>query len=188
MKNKSDAYRAITKLLEKGCAELALKKIEEGRNSLRPPEHLECLGNYFFYTRHQQNAVNRFEEAMTQYPDYHCARYHYLLGVKAEVGKDLEEAFRRYNAAIEVEPTFVDSYIELAGLFVKANDYEAAAKTYERALEFDPKDLRIYFNLVEVYRALMAHNKAFQQRFERAKEIYELMATQLGPLPKCHHW
>jgi tetratricopeptide (TPR) repeat protein len=185
---KSHRYGAITRQLQEGDPEIALPEIHAGDTQISPPERLECLGNYLFYTKQRQAAVDRFEEAMTNYPGYQCARYHYLVGVQEEMAHHFEAAFHRYNAAIEIEPSFPDAYIELAGLLVKVEDYEGAAKTYERALELDPKDIRIYYNLMEVYRILAPKSRDFLGRFKSAEKDYTRLAAELGPLPDDHQW
>lgn len=188
MISKSATYATITRLFEQGSVDEALREIEAKGDALSPAEKLECEGNYFFYTRKHQEAIYKFEEAMTKYPGYHCARYHYLIGVQEEIAKNLESAFHRYNAAVEIEPSFVDAHIELGGLLKKVEDYEGAGRAYERALEFDPKDLRIYFNLMEVYRALATKSGDFARRFRQAQDDYERFAKELGPLPENHQW
>ncbi len=78
-------------------------------------------------------------------------------------------AFERYQAAIGVEPTFVDAYVELGGLLVKAGDLAGAAWCYRDAVRLDPADVRNHHNLKTVL------SKLAQAEPERYRD--ELAAT-----------
>jgi tetratricopeptide (TPR) repeat protein len=116
------------------------------------PEHikLECEGNRHFYKRELQEAVRCYEAAIGLMPDYLIARYQYLVGIQEEREGKFVDAFKRYQAAIEIEPTFVDSYVELGGLLVKAEDFQGAAQCYRDAVRLDPSDVANHHNLKAV--------------------------------------
>src|SRR5438552_850465 len=99
---------------------------------------LEGLGNVAFYERDLQDAVNHYEAAIALQPDRVIARYQYLVGTQAERSGDLVNAFKRYQAAIEAEPEFLDAYIELGGLLTKIKDFEGAAQCYRDAARIAP--------------------------------------------------
>lgn len=125
----------------------ALRLLEENSASLPKEVRLECVGTHHFYRREFQAAIRVYEEAITLAPDYLIARYQYLVGVKNERQENLVEAFKRYQAAIEIEPTFVDAYVELGGLLTKVEDLEGAAQCYRDAFRLEPLDPANLHNL-----------------------------------------
>ena len=188
MHPKSETYHEITNLLEKGQFDKAQKIYESQKHKLSECETLECAGNFHFYNRRNQEAVNSYEAAMTRCTDYHCARYHYIVAVQLELEGKNAEAYERYNAAIQIEPSFVDAYVELGGLFFKLTDYSLAAKVYEDALAIDSNDLRIYANLVEVYKVLLQQSDDYKEKFKIACEKYAEAAKRLPPLDSGFKW
>jgi tetratricopeptide (TPR) repeat protein len=100
--------------------------------------------------------------------DYDSARNHYVIALQKEREGDLVEAFKRYQSAIEIEPTFVDAYVELGGLLVKVEDLDSALTCYTDALKLDPKDPKNFSNKVEVLRSLSSASPA---RYARAISI-----------------
>jgi tetratricopeptide (TPR) repeat protein len=186
---KSPSYYEITSLMQKGNLKHAMSMLATCESSMPKCEHLECLGNSCFYERKKQEAITHYESAMNMNPEYDCARYHYLLGVQLEMQGDNIGAYDRYNAAIVIEPTFVDSYIELGGLLVKVKDFELAAKVYEDALIIDPCDLRIYANLKQVYEMLYTFKGSeFKQKYDDALRSYEAAAKRLPSTPEGYQW
>jgi tetratricopeptide (TPR) repeat protein len=131
---KNDEYVRITGLLSAGQIQEGAEAIERAKSALPLPVLLECVGNLYFYKRELQQAISKYEEAMRADPDYDSARYHYLIAVQKEREGDLVEAFKRYQSAIEIEPTFVDAYVELGGLLIKVDDLDGALTCYTDAL------------------------------------------------------
>lgn len=158
--SKSYLYEKITALLTSGATTEAASLLGTSRLSLSQQEYKECLGNQHFYAKEYQQATPLYEEAMESSPEYDCARYHYLLGAQAELAGQLTDAFERFQAAIEIEPSFVDSYIELGGLLCKVEDYEGAYQCYTDAIKIDPADLGIRQNLVVVLTQLAKKDPA----------------------------
>lgn len=105
---------SLTKLFEDGAFDEGRKKME-AHGDLPLVVRLECEGNLRFYMRNLQGAIDKYEAAIRVNPEYLIARYQYLVGTQDEKRNDLVSAFKRYQAAIEIEPTFVDSYVELGG-------------------------------------------------------------------------
>lgn len=186
--SKSASYSQVTHLLSQKRFEDAAQLRTTARD-LSPTEAVECDGNELFYRGRFQQALDAFKRLMEQEPTYFPARYYYLVAVQLERQGDLKQAFVYYRSAIEAEPTFVDSYIEVAGLLAKISDFEGAARALEQAIEFDPADLRIYANLRMLYRRLAQTNpQVYKARFDRLEADYDALAKQLGPLPDNHRW
>ncbi len=148
--SKSNLYEKITALQTSGATNEAASLLSTRRSQLSEPEYKECLGNQHFYAKEYQQATPLYEEAMESSPEYDCARYHYLLGAQAELAGKLTDAFDRFQAAIDIEPSFVDSYIELGGLLCKVEDFEGAYQCYSDAIKVDPADPGIRQNLIVV--------------------------------------
>ena len=186
---KSDIYATITSLLTSGAISEAKSLISINRNTLSDPEYKECLGNLHFYSKETQEAIPFYEVAMESSPEYDCARYHYLLGVQAERSGQLTNAFRRYQAAIEIEPEFVDSYIELGGLLCKVEDFEGAFQCYTDAIGIDPTDFGIRHNFVQVLSHLSHKDPVtYSQALKDAQAAYALVKGSSDQSGSGHVW
>lgn len=156
------------------------------------PEHirLECLGNRHFYKRELQEAVRCYETAIGLVPEQLISRYQYLVGVQEEREGNAVAAFKRYQAAIEAEPSFVDSYVELGGLLVKVEDFEGAAQCYRDAVRLEPSDIANHYNLKTVLGQLAQKDPArFNEELARAEAAYEKAAQRGNPkLLSEHQW
>jgi len=157
----------ITVHFEKGEMEEGLSLLE-GEQQLPKAVYEECLGNMFFYKGDMQNAVIKYEYAITLDPDHPIARYQYLAGVQQEGKKDYVSAFKRYQYAIEIEPTFVDTYVELGAMLAKIGDFEGAVQCYRDAARLAPT-LKNFHNLREILRKLIKDNP--EKYSEELKEI-----------------
>ncbi|MFO0913395.1 MAG: hypothetical protein U0795_10590 [Pirellulales bacterium] len=175
-------YVQITKLAASGATSAARQVIDEKKDQLSESVRLTCLGNCLFYEGSLQEAIEQYETAMMASTAHDVARYHYLLGVQAELSGNYEEAHGRYEAAITIEPSFVDTYVEMGGLFVKFEEYEVALGYYERALELDDTDLRNYSNVVSVLSVLQKQiPREYKMRYRRAVSNLEIAKQRLPP-------
>lgn len=119
------------------------------------------------------------------------AHYLYLAGVKNEREKDLVVASKYCQAAIEVEPLFVDSYVEPGGLLMKIRHCEGALTCCEDAVRLDAKDPSNYENLkVVVTKLAQSQPGPHEKKFQAAKAIYEQIIGngKLNPVSQQHHW
>jgi tetratricopeptide (TPR) repeat protein len=186
---KSDEYARITGLLSSGHIQEGAEAIERAKSALPMPELLECVGNLHFYRRELQLALNKYEEAMGADANYDVARYHYLIGAQKEREGNLVDAFKRYQSAIEIEPSFVDAYVELGGLLVKVEDFEGAFTCYTDALKLDPTDLRNYSNRVQVLELLSnADSIKYGEEYRVALTEFERAKARLPAIDKPANW
>lgn len=186
---KGTTYERVTNLFVNGLYDEGLDLLEKHRRELARPVVAECLGNLCFYKRELQRAVDHYEEAMNADPNYDVARYHYLIGIQDERQGDLEAAFDRYQAAIEIEPTFVDSYIELGGLLTKVDDLEGALRCYTDSLALDENDLRVYANRMNVLKALAGRDSSqYGEELNHAVAAYAEAKTRLPAIPDSTVW
>jgi tetratricopeptide (TPR) repeat protein len=181
--SKSENYFQITKLLAAGDRDAAELILNRNREQLSYSEYQECLGNRHFYAKQFQEAIPYYETALSSSSEYDCARYHYLLGIQAERSGNLTESFKRYQAAIEIEPSFVDAYIELGGLLAKVEDFEGSLQCYADALRLDTLDLAIHLNLVQVLKKLAQRDADnYSEKLQHAQAEYD-RAKQLSDAP-----
>ncbi len=178
-------------------AHYAARRFDEGDRLLAEqgaglPEHvrLECEGNRFFYERKLQEAVRRYEAAIRLAPDCGIARYQYLVGTQEERQQHFVDAFKRYQAAIGVEPTFVDAYVELGGLLVKADDLAGAAQCYRDAVRLDPMDVGNHHNLRTVLSKLaQAEPERYRDELAGADAAYQEAAKRHPAKElRSHRW
>jgi tetratricopeptide (TPR) repeat protein len=144
-----------------------------------------------FYRRELKEAVRCYEAAIGIAPDDIISRYQYIVGTQKERQGDVVEAFKRYQNAIEAEPTFVDPYVELGGLLVKIEDFEGAAQCYRDAVRLDPADVANHFNLKAVLTRLAQRDpERYRDELARAETAYG-QATKEHGMPKeisKHQW
>jgi len=180
--DKGVIYRETLILFKKGNFDEALHLINEYKDSIDETVFFESMGNYHYYKREFKSAIEYFEKAMMQNDTYDCARYHYLAAVHLEAkGGDTEEVERRYRAAIEIEHNFVDAYIDLGFFLVKKKKVKEALECYKKAIELDRTNLRVYANIVNVFKALKnIHPIEYRAEYENAVNEYKLAQKLYG--------
>jgi tetratricopeptide (TPR) repeat protein len=65
-----------------------------------------------------------------------------------------EDAKAPYLKCIEVDPNYADCYHQLGNVYLWTDDEQKALEYYTKAIEHDPKDLRYYAPLADLYIAL----------------------------------
>ena len=165
---------------------LFLENVDQLPEALR----LECLGNLYFYKRDLQTAVDHYEAAIVLAPERVISRYQYLVGTQEERKGDFVAAFKRYQAAVDAEPTFLDAYVELGGLLAKIKDYEGAAKCYRDAASIAPHDASVIYNLRAVLSQLAVKDPdRYNKQLKDVEVAYEKLAQAYGAEPiQGHSW
>jgi len=159
-------------LLSRGCLDEARRLFLDNEQQLPASMRSEGLGNLAFYQRDLQAAVDHYEAAIRLRPDRVIARYQYLVGTQMERSGDLVSAFKRYQAAIDTDPNFLDAYIELGGLLAKVGDFAGSAQCYRDACRIAPDDAYSLFNLKTVLSQLVNQD---QERY--GPELREVEAA-----------
>ncbi|BBP53000.1 hypothetical protein PHLH3_26260 [Pseudomonas sp. St386] len=135
---------------------------------------LECIGNRHFYKRELADAIRCYEEGISLNSEHQVARYQYLVGVQLEKKMELVEAFKRYQAAIEADSSFVDAYVELGGLLVRVGDLKGALHCYRDAVRIDSSDPGNLFNLKAVLERLVEEDPGdYEDELKRINKTYE---------------
>jgi tetratricopeptide (TPR) repeat protein len=182
--------QAITCYFKDGNFDEGRAVLLANMQSLSEAEQIECDGDAYFYQRELQTAIRRYEEAILKYPDHAIARYQYLVGTQEERQQNYVDAFKRYQAAIGIEPDFVDSYVELGGLLTKVEDFSGAAQCFRDAVRLDPLDIANHHNLKEVLgRLAKIEPGRHEEELAQATAAYE-MAVQQGTAKAliAHQW
>lgn len=110
----------------------------------------ECLGNYYYYRRDYEKAIEYYQRILSSNSEYRLSRYQCLSGVGHEQLNEYEKAFGNYQEAIDIDPNFVDPYVELGALLMKVEAYDGAATCFRDAIKISPNDLTLYLNLKAV--------------------------------------
>lgn len=110
----------------------------------------ECMGNYYYYKRDYEKAIQHYLEVLKIDADYRLSRYQCLSGVGHEQLNEYVKAFGNYQEAIDIDPSFVDPYVELGALLTKVEAYDGAATCFRDAIKISPNDLTLYVNLKAV--------------------------------------
>ncbi len=187
--DKGPVYARVTELFAARNFAEGDRVLAAERAKLPPAVFQECLGNRQFYDRNFAGASATYASIHRADPGYDLPRYHYLLGVKFEQLEKYEDAFKSYQAAIELEPTFVDAYVELGGMLTKIEDYAGAERCYADALKLTPDDPAVRYNHLQVLKALAATDpKAYGPRKEQAEAEFARVADRGMPAGAGNQW
>ena len=179
---------AITVLFSQGRFEDGMSTLG-GASQMPQVVKLECLGNLHFYKKELQMAVDKYEAAISIDPTYMISRYQYLVGTQDEKSGDFVDAFKRYQAAIDIEPSFVDPYVELGGLLVKIGDLKGAAQCYRDAISLAPSDLSVLYNLKSVLAKLNDGTpETYAAELAKVEAAYAILEESGAVLPEKRCW
>jgi tetratricopeptide (TPR) repeat protein len=171
-------------------------RFDDGTHLLRQHEagmptavRLECIGNLHFYRRELQQAILAYEAGIAVSPEHMMSRYQYLVGTRAEKDRNFVGAFKRYQAAIEIDREFVDAYVELGGLLVKVGDWRGAVHCYRDAARLAPADVGNLHNLRAVLAKLAeTEPNVFDAELASADAAYSQARKEGKRPPQQHQW
>lgn len=189
--NPSEIRDVLIGHLSSGKIEEAISFFKQKSDELPELFRLECLGNISFYQRDIREAIKFYEAVTLLAPEHVIPRYLYLAGVKNEGEGNFVDAFKYYQAAIEAEPSFVDSYVELGGLLMKVGDFEGALRCYEDAVHLDSEESSNHENLKTVLVKLDQNNPGlYEEKLRAANATCEKIGLNGGasPASQKHHW
>jgi class 3 adenylate cyclase/TolB-like protein len=125
-----------------------------------------------FYARHYQESANKFQELLTNFPDYFEGHLSYadVLYKNGSYRKSLEESFKAYSIAND--SVIVEILKDRITTTSSRADYERVLKTIADTLSFRSKNTyvkpseiaRSYIKAGEKQEALKWLNKAFEER------------------------
>lgn len=120
------------------------------KSQLSELARLECLGNAEFYKRNFSESATIYDQILRKNINYRLARYCYLWAGKFLAQDNYKQALAYYQEAIDIEPDFVDAYVDLGGLMFDIGEYRLAKKCYIDALQIAPHDDEIKHNIETV--------------------------------------
>ena len=103
-------------------------------------------------------------------------RKHYIEIVNegvALVGKgQYEEAVKKYEEAVRIDPQLPYAYIDLANAYWHLKEYKKSIAMSSLALQINPNDGRTYSNLGNAYYGLGNHKEA-KENYQKAKKLFQ---------------
>jgi len=148
----------------------------------------EIFGNYYFYKRDFDNAIYCFKKALKSNPNAKLSRYHYLSGIGYERLKKYDDAFAHYVESIDIDPMFVDPYIDLGGMLGKLHEYEKAAKCYRDAIKITPNDITLYLNLKMVLQKMNLNSVEYQNELKNIENEIKRLEVLGIKAPPMNSW
>lgn len=73
---------------------------------------------------------------------------------------NVEQAIAEYEAAIDLDPGFVEAYVDLGGVLLRENDLEGALERFEEALAIDPDHVKAHLGMGDVYLQMREYDAA----------------------------
>lgn len=183
-----DIKRQLIRYLSNGLVEKAVDYFKERSHSLSESARAECLGDICFYQRDFAHAIKHYEVATQLAPGQVIARYLFLAGVSNERASNYVDAFKYYQAAIEAEPSFVDTYLELGAMLVKVGDLEGALQCYEDAIGVEPADLASHESMMSILAELHSRTpEKYADKYSALKMALEKMRRSGKSTPSNRH-
>lgn len=144
-----------------------------------PPDHVKLLkaGEEFVLRGEYEKALALFEEAREL---RESARIHVSIGETRElIGQD-DKAHESYDAAIELNPLYINAYLRSAALYQKQGNLDAALAAFKKVAEISPNNPSRHFSIGNILiqkgdmaRAQEAFTLAVKQEAAMASEIAE---------------
>jgi tetratricopeptide (TPR) repeat protein len=120
-------------------------------------------------------ALKEFEKATAAYPKYAVAWHQ--LGMLHEADKRAEDARKAYQQSVAADSRFVKPYLQLAGLALNDQKWQALADTTDRIIRLDPVD----FPQAYLFNAFANYNL---QKYEEAEQS----AREAVKRDERHRW
>ncbi len=127
--------------------------------------------DYCFPFRYETIAI--YEKALAANPS--DPRAHYYLG-NLWYDKQPQKAIEHWEKAAELEPSFAIAYRNLGwGYHQTFNDLSRAIVSYEKAIELNPNDPRLYYELDRLYEK---NGAAIEKRYQLLTANHEVVAQR----------
>lgn len=167
------AYFQLGQLLEeKGEMEKALT-IYERLIELSPKDaHAHCsLANVYYGLQQFDLALSHYKAALAlgQDPIWRSLLAQSIGNMHLECYNNPEAAMMAYQTAVDLNPSDVETYVQLGLLHFKQKDFNNARLIYEDAIRLSPNNPRLYSNLGYLY--------WMQNSIEEAETLYKQAIT-----------
>lgn len=146
--------------------------------ALRPDywDNLNRLGLFYYRQRRFEEAAVQLRKMVSLTPDNSIAWLNLAAALRG--GGKLSEATDALQKSIKISPSY-PAYANLGNVYYQQHRYAESARQYEKALEFNAKDYRVWINLANAYFWLNKSNDAAAD-FRRALPLLE-DAVKLHP-------
>ncbi|KPK72169.1 hypothetical protein AMJ87_05500 [candidate division WOR_3 bacterium SM23_60] len=127
-----------------------------------------------------KQSIEKLTQVISAYPDY--PDVHHALGCAFSLADNYDEAINSFKRAIELNPNYIEAYVDMAIVQNELCKFEDAKQSFERAAVLETKDrglspqlkaklANIYTQLGDTYYEL--------QEYEKAKDEYR-RGTDMG--------
>lgn len=83
--------------------------------------------------------------------DYTKEEVYSYMGMIHHDWDDFDSAVYYYKKAVEINPNYIDPWVNMGVSYRLMEDYEKAAESYSRAMELDPNDTELLISLGALY-------------------------------------
>jgi tetratricopeptide (TPR) repeat protein len=140
------------------------------RTSTKSAEKLNDECNQYVSNKDYDTAIEKFSEAIAQYPNYH--RFYCGRGNAYANKKQWDLAIEDYTKSIKIEPNYFWGYYHRGHTYFDTGDYNRAIQDCTNAIELDPQHALVY----------AIHGLAYNQIGQKQKAIQDLeKAVSLDP-------
>lgn len=118
---------------------------------LKPNDpHVHChLANAYYHGGMHKEALGEYESALNLGTEKHWQALvaQSMAAIQADTMQNMDAAISYYELARLLDPTDVESYLQLGLLYFQKEDYPNAKLIYGKAMEIAPKNPRLHSNL-----------------------------------------
>lgn len=122
------------------------------------------VGNRYFWSeidvRQTERAVSYYRELVTMEPD--APEHRVALAFNLHRLNDYQNAIAQLKAAIEVDDTFYDAYLNLGYVYMDLGYWDDALEQFDYCVKISPEDYKGHFNQGIVYRELDMIEASYQ--------------------------
>ncbi len=112
--------------------------------------------------------IVKLRQLVDAHPD--DAVYRFLLAGMYKNGRHFEEAYDEYKAAIQIDPTLHQGYINIGNIFYRMGQHAEAITSYRQALNVRPDSVVAYYNM-HVAQSELFHFEDADESLARARAI-----------------
>lgn len=118
------------------------------------------LGGLYHKQKEYDKSVEMLTKGLKESKDPHSDVFYFILGMDYKDMELLDKSVDAYEESIKLNPKFIGSYINLAGVYSKQNKDEEAISVLNKALIQEPKDDSVLNSLVHLYAKNKEYDKA----------------------------
>lgn len=126
------------------------------------------------------------QAAVAQDDNANKAKENFNAGIKAEQEGKIEAAILAYQAAITVDPNFVDAHLNLGAIYFQQKEYQKAEEQFTKAVDAAPENADALANLGRLQYLTKRYDPAIAN-FEKALAGNPNDADLLKDLAKCQY-